>query len=117
MDPTEKHAASFANWRYTTVDDGSEAFLEEAARNGKLSHAWCQTPNVLERGASEFTSPSKSNADATYVETCIAVTPYAVYATYSLWFTEDIFKIDLQNQTGIFCNSVKFLYIVVHNSS
>ncbi|KAL3852815.1 hypothetical protein ACJMK2_016430 [Sinanodonta woodiana] len=103
MNLAETHATSFAYWRYTAVDDGSEAFLEEAARNGKFPHAWCQTPNVLERGASEFTSPSKSNANTTDgFETRIAVTPYTVYATYSLWLTKDIFKIDLQKQTGIF---------------
>ncbi|KAK3585879.1 hypothetical protein CHS0354_038412 [Potamilus streckersoni] len=110
MNLAETHATSFAYWRYTTVDDGSEALLEEAASNGKFPHAWCQTPNVLERGASEFTSPSKSNADTTdgcqklvhaifaAVETCITVTPYTVNATNSFWLTEDIFKIDLQRQ-------------------
>ena len=65
MNVTKAHSTRPAYWVEAAVDDDPEGSLAATNGDGKVTHTWSVTPDMMESCHGEVTSPPKSDAKTT----------------------------------------------------
>ena len=123
MNVTKAHSTRPAYWVEATVDDDPEGSLAATNGDGKVTHAWSVTPDMMESCHGEVTSPPQSDAKTTEsgkelvttilstFEAHVSISPDTVDGVCPIRLTETVFKLDLQVEKY---DDVRFTALIIN---